>query len=151
MAIYSLFSLSLLLSFDVHAQTYLLDSLKELKESAEQGDAEAQFVLGGRYDFGMGVPENDRTAVRWYLKAAEQGLAEAQFSLGSMFCRGEGVPKDNVQAYAWISIANVQRNFEVWKNAKEIVANSMTRDEITRAQALSDNLWEAFGSDHSTK
>ena len=62
-----------------------------------------------------------------------------------MFYNGEGVSKDKVQAYAWISIANAQGRSENWKTAKETVAVSMTSDEITRAQKLSDDLWKAFG------
>ena len=120
-------------------------------KAAEQGYASAQYNLGVMYDNGWGVPENDRTAVQWYLKAAEQGNASAQYNLGLMFYRGEGVPKDNVQAYAWISIAVAQGNNDSWKNAKETVADSMTRDEVTRAQKLSDDLWKAFGPGRSTK
>ena len=73
----------------------LVDSLKA---AAEQGDAKAQFFLGGMYDFGEGVPENDTEAARWYRTAAEQGHARAQFSLGGMYLTGRGVPKDVVEA-----------------------------------------------------
>ena len=57
-------------------------NIDELKKAAEQGDAKAQFVLGGCYDFGDGVEKNPTEAVKWYRKAAEQGYAPAQFNLG---------------------------------------------------------------------
>jgi hypothetical protein len=39
---------------------------------AEQSDAGAQYNLGIMYDDGHGVPENDKTSVKWYTKAVEQ-------------------------------------------------------------------------------
>jgi len=46
--------------------------------AAEQGDADAQYNLGWMYVKGEGVPQNYKTAVKWYTLAAEQGLASAQ-------------------------------------------------------------------------
>jgi|TARA_B110000908_G_scaffold154348_1_gene191585 hypothetical protein len=48
-------------------------ALAEWTPIAEQGDAYVQNNLGLIYDSGEGVPENDKTAVKWYTKAAEQG------------------------------------------------------------------------------
>ena len=52
----------------VQAQTPEIDALRA---RAEQGDAEAQVLLGAMYDFGDGVPQDDVEAVRWYRLAAE--------------------------------------------------------------------------------
>ena len=51
---------------------------------AEQGDAEAQAGLGSNYQFGSGVTQNFKEAVRWYRKAAEQGHSIAQNNLAAM-------------------------------------------------------------------
>ena len=51
-------------------------ALAEWTPLAEQGGSDAQYNLGIMYDSGRGVPENDKTAVKWYTKAAEQGDAE---------------------------------------------------------------------------
>ena len=40
---------------------------------AEQGSANAQFNLGGMYEYGEGVPQDYKTAAKWYRLAAEQG------------------------------------------------------------------------------
>ena len=62
---------------------------------AEQGNASAQYLLGGDYEFGIGiVPQDYEEAIRWYRAAAEQGYAKAQNSLGSMYEYGDGVPQD---------------------------------------------------------
>ena len=66
----------------------------DLQRRAEQGAAAAQVSLGMRYDFGLGVQEDDAKAVTWYSQAAEQGYAAAQHLLGGMYARGEGVPED---------------------------------------------------------
>ena len=42
------------------------DDLFALITKAEQGDAEAQYKLGVRYDTGDGVPQDHEEAARWY-------------------------------------------------------------------------------------
>ena len=76
--------------------------------AAEQGDANAQYNLGGMYDNGEGVTENDREAAKWYRLAAEQGYAKAQFGLGSMYDNGEGVPENDREAVKWYRLAAEQ-------------------------------------------
>ena len=76
-------------------------ALREFRPLAEQGDAEAQTVLGLMYANGEGVPEDARQAEYWWRKAAAQGLAEAQFNLGSMYANGESIPEDDIQAAYW--------------------------------------------------
>jgi uncharacterized protein len=75
---------------------------------AEKGDANAQFVLGLKYDTGKGVPQDYAEAAKWYRKAAEQGYAEAQFNLGSMYDEGRGVPQDYAEAAKWYRKAKDQ-------------------------------------------
>ena len=72
---------------------------------AEQGDAEAQLILGTMHDIGLGIPQNYREAVKWYRLAAEQGYARAQSKLGSMYDIGLGVPQDNKEAAKWWRLA----------------------------------------------
>ena len=48
-------------------------ALREWTPLAKQGDAFAQFNLGLMYDNGQGVPQDYKTAVKWYKLAAEQG------------------------------------------------------------------------------
>jgi hypothetical protein len=77
--------------------------VKDCKAKAEQGFARAQFNLGVMYDYGQGVLQDDKQAVKWYRKAAEQGHASAQTSLGVMYGRGQGIPQDDKQAAQWVS------------------------------------------------
>ena len=49
-----------------------------LRVRAEAGDADAQHSLGNMYHYGLGIPQDDVEAGRWYRLAAEQGVARAQ-------------------------------------------------------------------------
>ena len=102
---------------------------------AEQGDALAQSLIGAMYHEGIGIPQNDKEAVKWYRKAAEQGIASAQHDLGAMYAKGEGVPVNNVKAYMWWSLAKAQGH----ENAAfylDIVKKGMTATQIAKAQEL---------------
>ena len=72
--------------------------VEQLRQAAEQGDAETQFSLGQIYSFGRGVPWDGKEAARWYRLAAEQGHTRAQLILGDMYARGSGVPWDYQEA-----------------------------------------------------
>ena len=72
-----------------------------LRPLAEQGNATAQFDLGGMYQNGQGVPQDYAEASRWYRLAAEQGEGRAQVELGAMYENGEGVPRDYAEALKW--------------------------------------------------
>jgi len=65
------------------------------KAKAEQGDAEAQNMVGRCYASRRGVERDYVQAVAWYRKAAEQGLAVAQYNLGLCYDKGTGVPWAN--------------------------------------------------------
>jgi TPR repeat protein len=52
-------------------------ALREWEPLAKQGDASMQSLVGSMYNEGKGVPQNDKTAVKWYRLAAEQGYASA--------------------------------------------------------------------------
>ncbi len=72
-----------------------------LRPLAEQGNATAQFDLGGMYNRGQGVPQDDAEALAWYRKAADQGDARAQNGLGDLYFDGKGVPQDYAAALTW--------------------------------------------------
>lgn len=68
---------------------------------AEQGNVDAQYVLGEMYANGRGTQQDYREAAHWYRKASEQGDADAQFNLGVSYGNGLGVPKDEREAVNW--------------------------------------------------
>lgn len=56
--------------------------LRQWRQLAEAGNAEAQYRLGEAYRYGRGVAENDRIAEEWLARAAGQGHALAQADYG---------------------------------------------------------------------
>jgi len=85
-------------------------SLELCQQLAEQGDAVAQFVLGGCYAHGKGLKKDSKEAAKWYRKAAEQGYALAQLGLGFCYAQGKGVGKDPGKAVVWYRKAAEQGN-----------------------------------------
>jgi TPR repeat protein len=75
------------------------------RKAAEQGNSDAQYLLGYFYLNGRGVPRDYTQAVLWYRKAAEQGDADAQEALGDLYNNGRGVPRDYAEAYFWYDLA----------------------------------------------
>jgi TPR repeat protein len=108
---------------------------------AEQGNAEAQTLLGAMYWSGEGVPRDHAEAAKWYLRAAQKGYARAQNDIGFMYGFGEGIPPhDDVQAYKWISLAimrytakNQNRLDQAIKDRATLKAR-MTAEQIAEAE-----------------
>jgi len=113
-----------------------VEAVRWYREAAEQGDATAQFNLGGMYRKGAGIPKDDAKAAYWYHKAAEQGLAEAQGNLGMMYASGTGVSQDYIKAYMWISLAAAQR-LERAASLLDDLQRDMTPSQIAQALARS--------------
>ena len=100
---------------------------------AEQGNPDAQCVLGVRHANGQSVPQDDREAARWYRLAADQGQADAQFYLGLMYFCGEGVPQDDVAAYMWVNLARASGNEDA-RELRDRIAKRMSGGQIAAAQ-----------------
>ena len=77
------------------------EAVRWYRKAAEQGFANAQYLLGVCYTKGEGVTQDYAEAVRWYRKAAEQGVADAQYLLGVCYANGEGVTRDYAEAARW--------------------------------------------------
>lgn len=58
-------------------------ALRLVRPLADNGNADAQFLLGMMYRDGEGVPPDEALGVGWMLRAAEQGHRRAQFLVQS--------------------------------------------------------------------
>jgi hypothetical protein len=118
---------------------------ERLLESAQKGDAEAQFELGKNYETGrIGLPKDYAQALHWYRAAADQGDPYAEASLAIMYNFGKGVAKDLVQAYMWYEIAASHAtggNRDSIIELRDDLAKDMTRGDIDRARGLA-NAWK---------
>jgi TPR repeat protein len=87
--------------FAERSEKEVANIFKNFFKHAEQGNAEAQNLLGEMYFLGKGVTQDYQEAAKWYRKAAEQGRANAQYNLGFMYENGQGVKQDYQEAAKW--------------------------------------------------
>ncbi len=102
---------------------------------AEEGNADAQLILGMIFGEGRGVPQNDTAAVKWFRKAANQGQAVAQFQLGVMYLAGRGGPQDFVLGYMWLNLSSAKGN-ENAAFVRNQISDRLSLAQIEEAQNL---------------
>ena len=112
------------------------EELVKLQKEAEQGDADAQFQLGAKYQFGEGLPIDNVKAIEWNKKAAEQGNSNGQVNLGYMYSKGYGVAKNDVKAVEWYQKAAEQGNSGGQLNLGNMYANGsgIPKDDVKAFQ-----------------
>jgi S1-C subfamily serine protease len=87
------------------------------------------------YDKGLGVPQDYKTAVKWYKLAAGQGFAYAQNNLGFMYANGKGVPQDYILGHMWWNLAASSGTKEAVLG-RDAVSKRMTPSQLAKAQNL---------------
>src|SRR5262249_60005932 len=76
-------------------------ALKDATALAEQGNAEAQVLLGRMYLTGRGVPKDPDTALKWFKAAAVHGNPDGAFLLGGMYL----VPRSHIrEGLRWVRL-----------------------------------------------
>ena len=115
--------------------------LRELRNRADGGEADAQYRLGRLYGTGRGVPPDHLEAGKWYQRAAEQGHSMAGYRLAFLFLHGQGVSRDYVRAYAWFGVSAIRGVGDAaeWRDRSR---KKMSSDEIDAAEALIET-WTA--------
>lgn len=76
-------------------------ALREIRTSAKDGDAEAQFLLGKIFDELEGFERDFTEAMKWYREAAGQKHPAATFAVGVLHELGRGVTADLDEATEW--------------------------------------------------
>ncbi len=61
------------------------EAIPLLQKAADMGDEEAQAELGGCYDKGNGVEQDDEKALKYFRLAAEQGNPKGLYGLGLLY------------------------------------------------------------------
>lgn len=74
-------------------------------KKAESGDAEAQYLMGNIYLYGIkgitGTATDSRKAANWFRRALGQGNAAAAYQIGAMYLNGYGVKSGRAEALKW--------------------------------------------------
>lgn len=79
--------------------------IQKLHETADQEDAESQYILGWRYFVGKYVTQDFKMAEFWFRKASKHSQHTALRYMGLMFEEGKGRPKDVQEALKWYDLA----------------------------------------------
>ena len=64
------------------------NGIDELKNKADAGDANAQFLVGMCYSSGIGVKTDYQEALKWFQKAEQQGDEDACFMIAGFYYTG---------------------------------------------------------------
>ena len=105
------------------------------QESAENGEADAQYKLGLLYLTGNGALQDFAEAAKWLKRAAEQGYALAQYELGLIYRTGYGLTIDHVQSYVWLNLAAAAGISEA-VSARDEVMRSLSNKQLAQAQKM---------------
>ncbi len=105
------------------------EALQWYFKAAEAGNAQAQFLLGLKYETGTDVGRDLAEAANWYEKAANQGNMEAQFKLATLLERGQGRAADLAAAAQWYERAARNGFAPAQYNLGIILLNTASTDD----------------------
>lgn len=128
----------------VHSSASAHD-LADIIQGAENGNVEAQYILGGMYEIGLGVARNDGQCAYWWQEAANQGHVDSQKALGSMYFSGRGVPQDYAKSMEWYLMAARQGH----PHAQKYVALGYERGMGLAADPEQAAYWKAEAAKQS--
>ena len=83
--LFSLFTI-MMVALPVQADEVQQRIFEENLKRAETGDANSQFIVGHRYEIGVGTQNNIEKAFEWYSKAAQKGHPLALFKTEMRCC-----------------------------------------------------------------
>jgi TPR repeat protein len=87
--------------------------LAELKSKAESGDQGALSKIAWRYNKGIGVPQSDAEAFKWYMILAEKNDPMGMLWVGRFYKEGQGgVEKNYSKALYWLS--KCEEHVDMW-------------------------------------
>lgn len=83
-----------------------------LLSAAEQGHAEARYMVGMAKLLGRGTATDESGARAWLERAAYQRQERAQYQLGKLFLNGTGVAKETAWGRQWLEQAALNGHVE---------------------------------------
>jgi TPR repeat protein len=86
---------------------HLSDDIEHLRAAADNGNAEAMFLLGVCLAEGRKLEQDYREAAKWFHAASKKGHVRATVSLGFLYSKGRGVRLDQKIA------------FKLWREAQQ--------------------------------
>lgn len=108
-------------------------ALSWLEPVAQEGEAQAQFILGFMHQNGKGVPTDAEKGTALIRQSAEQGYAYAQFALGSSYRFGIGVEQDLLDAHHWLLLAE-HNGYDPARQIRMVIEAQLKPDQIARSR-----------------
>lgn len=107
-------------------------------QSAETGNAEAQFDIGYAYYTGEGTQRDYTSAAMWFKRSAKQNFAKAQYNLAYCYMNGRGVPRDYDKAFSLL-LESAGNNY---KRAQLTLADCYARGVLVEQNEAEYNKWK---------
>jgi TPR repeat protein len=116
---------------------------KEVTPLADQGNPDAQCLLGKMYWSGHGVPKDPDRAVKLFKLSAAQGNSDAQFFLGSWYLLPH---RDVAEGAKWLRLSAEQGNQDAqWLLGKAYLQG----DKDLPRDGVQAELWLQLAADHN--
>lgn len=133
------------ISFLIGPKTWKNDMQRKAewyKQRAKNGDANAQYMLGHMYYYGIGMEQNYVEATKQWRRASKQGHAAAKCHLGKCYAQTEGIIKgvkpDNNKA------------IELWNEAAYL-GNKKAQYLLEKLERTTDNNLKEVGENSVIK
>lgn len=124
---------------DTDEVDYSRISEKELLVLAYDGDSEACYRLGVRYDYGIeGTSQNFTSAIGWYRAADAYGYNRASSAIGYLYLNGCGVDADINQAISYFDRAISLYDTEGYVGIGRCALAVLDSDETAAERAFSN-------------
>ena len=127
--------------------------LSQLKRSAEEGDADAMFNLGLKYENGQGLKQDYAEAIRWFRKAAELGNADSQNNLAWLYATCKDSHYLNGMAavkYALQAVNNDPNDYDGYDSLAAACARNSKFEKAIELMQKAINLLQNDGTLNST-
>ena len=115
------------------AEKLAKSSIDRVRELAEQGNADAAFLIGVALDLGLGTETDPPIALQWINKAVQSGHMNAMTYLGWMHFTGRGVKANPERAFSLFESAAKAGDVNAMHNLGWMYANG---DGVDRDDAL---------------
>lgn len=88
-------------SKELIAQRKYNEAFPILKQSAELGNAEAQYNYGCFLQNGVGIEKNEKEAVDWFKKSSDKGFNDSHYAMMMAYGNGQGVGQNSELAFQY--------------------------------------------------
>lgn len=103
---------------EINAEEIALDLIRD---GAEKGMSQSQFLLGVAYLTGKGMDIDHDRAIDLLTKSATQNNPKAQYMLGVVYEQGVGVEQDIDEAYQWFKKSALQGNDDAIEAINQLI------------------------------